>query len=118
MPFFQSLIRLLNPRDARSRLDAEARIAIAYQRVFTGSATSEDQGLVLVDLANFTGFYRVTPPEGGDRDTIVFNEGMRAAYGRIFQYLRICDVEILQLETAARQTSAGVPGIATEPMGE
>lgn len=108
---FSSLIRLLDRRP-QSRLQAEARIAIAYQRVFTGSANSEDQSIVLVDLANFTGFYRVTPPETGDRDAVVFNEGMRAAYGRIFQYLRMSDVEVLSLEVAARQTAAGVTGLA------
>ena len=110
---FSSLIRLLDRRPA-SRLKAEARIAIAYQRVFTGNATSEDQSIVLVDLANFTGFYRVTPPETGERDTVVFNEGMRAAYGRIFQYLRMSDVEVLSLEVAARQTAAGVTGLASD----
>lgn len=117
MPFFQSLIRLLDRRPT-SRLEAEARIAVAYQRVFTGSPNGEDQGLVLVDLANYTGFYRVTPPETGDRDTVVFNEGMRAAYGRIFQYLRMSDAEILSLEVAARQTSAGVTGIASNVLEE
>ena len=106
------MVRLLFPLRQASRLEAEARIAIAYQRVFTGSATGEDQGIVLVDLANFTGFYRVTPPEAGDRDAIVFNEGMRAAYGRIFQYLRMSDVEVRSLETAARQTAAQVSGLA------
>lgn len=114
---FSSLIRLLDRRP-QSRLQAEARIAIAYQRVFTGSANSEDQSIVLVDLANFTGFYRVTPPETGDRDAIVFNEGMRAAYGRIFQYLRMSDVEVLSLETAARQTAAGVTGLASNQSEE
>lgn len=106
------MVRLLYPLHQGSRLEAEARIAVAYQRVFTGTATGEDQGIVLVDLANFTGFYRVTPPEGGDRDTIVFNEGMRAAYGRIFQYLRMSDTEVMALETAARQTAAQVSGLA------
>jgi hypothetical protein len=106
------LVRLLSPQRPASRLEAEARIALAYQRVFTGSANAEDQGIVLVDLANFTGFYRVTPPEGGDRDTIVFNEGMRTAYGRIFQYLRMSEVEIISLEVAARQTAAQVSGLA------
>ena len=111
MPFFQSLVRLISSRP-NGRLDAEARLALAYQRVFTGSPNADDQGIVLVDLANFTGFYRVTPPEGGDRDTIVFNEGMRTAYGRIFQYLRMSDVEIISLEVAARQTAAQVSGLA------
>lgn len=69
---------------------------------------------MLVDFANFTGFYRVTPPEAGKRDAIVFNEGMRAAYGRIFQYLRMSDAEILSLETASRQTAAGVTGLAPD----
>jgi hypothetical protein len=112
MPFFKSLIQLLDPRNARSRLEMEARLAVAYQRVFTGTPSGEDQGLVLVDLANFTGFYRVTPPESGDRDAVVFNEGMRAAYGRIFQYLRMSDIEVMSLEVAARQTSAGITGLA------
>lgn len=115
MPFFQSLIRLLSGNPA-SRFQAEVRIALAYQRVFTGSPNGEDQGLVLTDLANYTGFYRVTPPETGDRDVIVFNEGMRAAYGRIFQYLRMSDAEIQSLELAARQTSAGISGIAPSPL--
>jgi len=115
---FASLVRLLNPKRRASRLEAEARIAIAYQRVFTGSPNSEDQSIVMVDLANFTGFYRVTPPEGGDRDTIVFNEGMRTAYGRIFQYLRMSDAEVLSLEIAARQTSAGLTGLAPDQQEE
>ena len=106
------MVNLLSPGRPASRLEAEARIALAYQRVFTGTPSAEDQGIVLVDLANFTGFYRVTPPEGGERDTIVFNEGMRTAYGRIFQYLRMSDVEIISLEVAARQTAAQVSGLA------
>jgi len=73
----------------------------------------EDQELVLVDLAHFSGFYRVTPPESGDRDHIVFNEGMRTLYGRIFQYLRMSNDEIRSLETAARQTAAH-SGLAPE----
>ena len=114
---FSSLIRLLDRRP-QSRLQAEARIAVAYQRVFTGSPNSEDQNIVLVDLANFTGFYRVTPPETGNRDTVVINEGMRTAYGRIFQYLRMSDVEVLSLEVAARQTAAGVSGLASDQLEE
>jgi hypothetical protein len=115
MPFFKSLVQLMSSRPS-SRLEAEARIALAYQRVFTGTPNSEDQGIVLVDLANFTGFYRVTPPEGGDRDAIVFNEGMRAAYGRVFQYLRMSEVEIISLEVAARQTAAQVSGLAPDQL--
>ena len=108
------MVRLLSPHRPASRLEAEARIALAYQRVFTGAPNAEDQGIVLVDFANFTGFYRVTPPEGGDRDTIVFNEGMRTAYGRIYQYLRMSDAEVLALEVAARQTAAQVTGLAPD----
>lgn len=112
------MVRLLSPHRPASRLAAEARIALAYQRVFTGSPSAEDQGIVLVDFANFTGFYRVTPPEGGDRDTIVFNEGMRTAYGRIFQYLRMSEAEVLSLEIAARQTAAQVTGLAPDQLEE
>lgn len=88
-----------------SPAEAEVRLALAYQRTFMGSPTNEDQELVLVDLADFSGFYRVTPLDGG-RDQIVFNEGLRALYGRIFRYLRMSDQERQALEAAARETAA------------
>jgi hypothetical protein len=112
MPFYRSLVRLLYQGRAGSPQAAEAQLATAYQRVFTGSPSQTDQEIVLVDLANFSGFYRVTPPESGDRDTIIFNEGMRCLFGRIFQYLRMSPQEVQSLETAARQTAAQVTGLA------
>jgi len=56
----------------------------------------------------------VTPPESGERDTLVFNEGMRCLFGRIFQYLRMSPQEVMSLETAARQTAAQVTGLAPQ----
>jgi hypothetical protein len=94
------------------------RLARSYQRVFLGQADDTDREIVLVDLASYTGFYRVTPPgEDGGRDVIVFNEGMRAAFGRIFMHIRMTNEEMASLETAARQTAAGI-GLDAEPTME
>lgn len=95
------------------------KTALAYQRVFLGQADDTDREIVLVDLATYTGFYRVTPPgdSEGSRDMIVFNEGMRAAFGRIFMHIRMTNEEMASLETAARQTAAGI-GLDAEPIME
>jgi hypothetical protein len=112
MRYFRHLGRLLWANRA-SPADAELRLANAYQRVFLGSATREDQEIVLVDLADFTGFYRVTSPEFVPRETVFYNEGMRGAYGRIFRYLRFGDDERASLETAARESAAVRNGLVT-----
>jgi hypothetical protein len=85
--------------------------------VFTGSATREDQEIVLVDFADFTGFYRVTPPESGG-DALMFNEGMRAAFGRVFRYVRMSPDELAALETASRETAAHRMGLASNQDGD
>jgi hypothetical protein len=109
MRFYQALIKLLS---AKSLPDAELRLGLAYQRVFSGSPTDDDQRIVMVDLADFSGFYRVTSTADG-RDEIVFNEGKRAAYARIFRYLRMSAEEMASLETAARETAAHREALAS-----
>lgn len=99
------MVSRLFREQAASPAEAELRLALAYQRTFTGTPNNEDQELVLVDLADYSGFYRVTPVDTG-RDQIVFNEGLRSLYGRIFRYLRMSDHERQSLEAAARETAA------------
>lgn len=97
--------------------EAELRLTLAFQRVFRGSPSSEDQELVLLHLADSSGFYRATAPELG-RDVLLFNEGARALYGRIFRYLRMSGDEINELETAARELAAQRQALAQGTNGE
>lgn len=81
---------------------AAKRLEEAYNAVFTGHGSKEDAEIVLSDLANFTGFYRVNGigVSGEDR---AFADGMRLAYGRIFRFLNLTDAERRALEFAARE---------------
>jgi hypothetical protein len=116
MRYFRSLVSLLSRLRPASDSAVDLAIAGAYQRVFTGNPSEEDQNLVLIDLANVSGFYRVTSPAvGASRDDILFNEGQRAVYARIFRFLRMSDAEMISLETAARLTAAG---LASDNEGE
>ena len=85
----------------RRRLQARFGLAAAYRRVFSGRGSKADSELVLADLANAAGFYRVTEPEHG-ADRIAFQEGKRALFGRVFRFLRMTDEETVALEEAAR----------------
>ena len=74
------------------------RLFSAYRRFRHGEATREDAELIIADLANFTGFYRVHPPD----DTLPFQEGKRAAFGRLFYFLNLSEAEARMLSEAAR----------------
>src|SRR5262245_26409068 len=115
MRSYRNLVRRLFQEHQASPAEAELRLAAAYQRTFMGSPTNEDQELVLVDLADFSGFYRVTAPQSGS-DQVFFNEGLRALYGRIFRYLRMSDAERQALETAARETAAARQALVENSM--
>ena len=78
---------------------AEERLALAYRSLF--SARNSDAQIVLSDLADFTGFFRVNGPGIGAEDR-AFTDGMRAAYGRIFRFINLTDEECAALVEAAR----------------
>jgi hypothetical protein len=92
------LTRQLAGQPGRSA-EAELRLALAYRNVF--NPQNADVQIVLSDLADFTGFYRVNgvgiPPD--DR---AFSDGMRAAFGRLFRFLNLTDEEKAALVEAAR----------------
>ncbi len=90
--------RLGDRRGAR----ANKVLADAYRAVFRDGGTSQDREIVLADFANYTGFYRVSGP-GLSAEDRAFADGMRAAYGRIFRFLRLSREELDALEDAARQ---------------
>ncbi len=78
---------------------AALRLALAYHNVF--KTQDEDVQLVLADLADYTGFYRVNG-EGIPPDDRAFSDGKRAAFGRLFRFLNLTDDEKNALVQAAR----------------
>ena len=78
---------------------AEQRLAQAYRNVF--AFRDPDAQIVLSDLADFTGFYRVNG-QGIPPDDRAFSDGMRAAFGRLFRFLNLTDEERAALAEAAR----------------
>lgn len=82
----------------RNSSRSEYRLFSAYNRFREGQASAEDAELIVADLANFTGFYRVHPPD----DQLSFQEGKRAAFGRLFYFLNLTEAEARALAEAAR----------------
>jgi len=78
---------------------AEERLHLAYRNVF--NPANHDAQIVLADLADFTGFYRVNG-QGIPPDDRAFSDGMRAAFGRLFRFLNLTDEERTALVEAAR----------------
>lgn len=87
------------PPGQRRRAQARASLASAYRRLFAGHGSKADAEIVLADLANHSGFYRVTEPGAG---SLEYAEGKRAVYGRVFRFLRMSEAETAALEESAR----------------
>lgn len=100
---------LASERPDGKRRDAAAkeRLRQAYASVFRGSADAE---LVLADLANYCGYYKVHSPEVSM--SVAFDHNARrAVFGRIFHYLNLSEDERGELaEAARRETHADTEG--------
>lgn len=83
---------------------ADAQLIAAYNSVFVQGR--EDVELVLTDLANHCGFYKVDE-RGASADDLNFDGGKRAAFARIWSFLTLTDQQIELLENAARDEAAG-----------
>lgn len=82
---------------------ARLLLAGAYRRTLVeGNATQQDRDLVLTELANQTGYYRVSPADTGDVE-LRFAEGKRLIMARILHHLRMPRELQQELEDAARQ---------------
>jgi hypothetical protein len=92
-------------RTRAQSLEADIRRTQAYQSVFRGSPTREDQEIVLSDLRSFTGFDKVSPASVSG-EMLRQAEGKREAFARIWQHLSLSPADVLALENAARQDSA------------
>lgn len=93
---WRTIANFLSPgrrRGARAR----AELADAYREALAG----ERGQMIVADLAAFTGFFEVTaahaPPE-----IRAFNDGKRAAFGRLFYFLNLSDEERASLMAAVR----------------
>lgn len=95
---WHGLARLLPLR--RRGPTAEQRLLQAYENVFASSGV--DAQLVLADLANDSGFFRVSGP-GLSHDERAFAEGKRAHFARIYGFLRLTDEQRRALQEAARE---------------
>lgn len=84
------------PRGSKANL----KLAQAYRDVFMRK--DEATEIVLADLANFCGFYKVAPP-GTSPETLLFEQGQRTAFGRVFHFLSLPEDRLKALEEAARQ---------------
>ena len=76
-------------------------LAQAYNAVFRGNPTKGDSEMVLADLANESGFYKVTVP--GADVSLDFETGKRYVFGRIHRFLNMSQAEWDELHVAARQ---------------
>ena len=89
------------PAGRRRGSVSRRRLQAAYDAVFNPDNRSEDVEIVLADLANYAGFYRVMDfgVSGEDR---AHADGRRAVFGRIHKFLRLSPKEREGLEIAAR----------------
>lgn len=77
----------------------------AYQSVFRGNPSREQQEIVLADMAARSGFYKVTSPDVSS-DVLRHVEGGRALFGHVFAMLTLTDEDIRAFETAVRHEAA------------
>lgn len=104
MSVWTSLTAKFGRRRARTPA-AEVYLISAYRSVFAGRGTSEDAQIVLADLANYTGFFRVSPADVPEAE-LRTREGMRMAFSRINQFLTLNETDLHALQHAARTEAA------------
>jgi hypothetical protein len=85
----------------RRSVEAKLDLANAYHALFEGRASDAQREMVLVDLSDFSNFYKVLPA-GASHDERAFHEGQRSVFGRIMSHLRMTPDERAALERAAR----------------
>lgn len=80
---------------------ATIRISDAYRAVFiNGNPSKEDSEIVMSDLANFSGYFAVSPPGTGDAELREAN-GARAVFARILSLSELPLVQLRSLREAA-----------------
>lgn len=92
-------------RGHRRGPEAQLRCRSAYQAVFRGHPTKEDQEIVLADLASYSGFFMYHPKEASDGD-LRYGEGRRSVFGRVHGQLTMTVEQQQALQEAARAEAA------------
>lgn len=80
---------------------AKIALADAYRAVFRGKPSDAQRDMVFVDLANFSNFYGVAPPNTS-ADERAYREGARSVFGRIASHIHMTDLEREALQKATR----------------
>ena len=84
-------------------MEAEYNTTAAYRRLF--NPNNPDAQIVLADLLTYSGFTRVSADDTST-NTLMFREGRRQLYSRIFSFLALSSGDIHALEIAARREAA------------
>lgn len=86
-----------------TRKTAEGQLVLtnAYQAVFRGNPSHEQQQMVLADLAAQSGFYQISSDDVSS-SRLRYREGRRAVFAIIFGHLSLSPDDIHALENAAR----------------
>jgi hypothetical protein len=72
-----------------------AEVVLAYRSLFSGSSPAV--AIVLTDLAERTGFYKVEA-EGQPVEELNYAAGLRAAFGPIFEIVNLSGDQLAALE--------------------
>jgi hypothetical protein len=90
------------PKGARRTSEAKLHLSNAYRAIFfTNNATDQQREMVLVHLAEISGFYTVKPP-GLSADERAYHEGARSVFGMIVSNTSMTPDERVSLEQASR----------------
>lgn len=87
-------------RGRRRGMEAVETLANAYNNVFMGNPTKNEQQIVLADLECESGFVQVVEP--GPGVSLDYETGKRFMFGRIFRFLKMTTEEHDELHKAAR----------------
>nr|WP_321456133.1 hypothetical protein [uncultured Cohaesibacter sp.] len=84
----------------RKARHSRQRLIDAWHRFSNGKATKDDFEIIMVDLANFSGWDRFSdhPPDNAEAQ---FNEGKRSVFGRAFSFLTMTQADRVGLAQAA-----------------
>ena len=83
---------------------AQSTLSNAYQSVFLGSPSSEQQQMVLTDLMAKSGWNRISSRVSSEE--LWRREGMRSLFGEIFSHISLSPGDLFDLENAARKEAA------------
>jgi hypothetical protein len=89
------------PKGQRRSPVAKLDLSNAYREVFFGNATAQQREMVLVHMAEMSGFYKVQPP-GLTHDERAYHEGARSVFGLVVANTSMTPDERYALEEASR----------------